>query len=304
MRSARQSGRSVAEAFAGSEHQAGSAVTRRQHPESTSSTLSDRLIVVGRTFAALALVGLGVEHFILGDFMAGRAPAWPEGVPGGHAWAYATGAALVLVGAAVLIRRGGRVALILAAGLVMVWALLRHVPIVATAAVFSVAWTEAGKALMMVGGALAVAATLPAIGTERGGTVSNFVNLRGELIVVGRVCLGIFLVITGIQHYTFTEFVASLIPGWFPGNAVFWTYFTGVALIAGGIGLWIPRTARLAAFLVGLMVFSWFWIIHVPRTFLNVSSAVAVCEALFVSGFAFVLAGYSFLPATSSTRTP
>jgi hypothetical protein len=40
------------------------------------------------------------------------------------------------------------------------------------------------------------------------------------------------------------------------------------------------------------MVFSWFWIIHVPRTFLDVSSAVAVFEALFVSGLAFVLAGY------------
>ncbi|HSL82674.1 MAG TPA: hypothetical protein VLF66_07845 [Thermoanaerobaculia bacterium] len=40
------------------------------------------------------------------------------------------------------------------------------------------------------------------------------------------------------------------------------------------------------------MVFSWFWIVHVPRTFLDVSSAVAVFEALFVSGLAFVLAGY------------
>jgi len=69
--------------------------------------------------------------------------------------------------------------------------------------------------------------------------------------VVGRVCLGVFLVITGIQHYLFTEFVASLIPAWFPGNAVFWTYLAGVALIAGGLGLWIPQTARLAAFLVG-----------------------------------------------------
>jgi uncharacterized membrane protein len=237
-------------------------------------------------------MGLGAEHFIFQDFMIGRAPAWPEAVPGGLAWAYATGAALILAGAAILFRRGGRAALIFAAGLVFVWALLRHVPIVATAPLLSVAWTHAGKALKTVGGALAVAATLPAIGFGRDTPLSKAVNLRGELIVVGRVCLGIFLLITGIQHYVYTEFVASLIPEWFPGDAVFWTYFAGVALIAGGIGLWIPRTARLAAFLVGVMVFSWFWIIHVPRTFLNVSSAVAVFEALFTAGLAFVLAGY------------
>jgi hypothetical protein len=178
------------------------------------------------------------------------------------------------------------------AGLVLVWALFRQIPVVATVPFLSVEWTHAGKALKIVGGALAVAATLPAVGTLRHTFLSKAVNLRGELIVVGRLCLGIFLLITGIQHYIYTEFVASLIPEWFPGDAVFWTYFAGVALIAGGIGLWIPRTARLAALLVGLMVFSWFWIIHVPRTFLNVSSAVAVFEALFTSGLAFVLAGY------------
>jgi hypothetical protein len=43
-----------------------------------------------------------------------------------------------------------------------------------------------------------------------------------------------------------------------------------VALLAGGIGLFIPQTARLAALLAGAMVFSWFWIVHLPRTFTSV----------------------------------
>jgi len=89
-----------------------------------------------------------------------------------------------------------------------------------------------------------------------------------------------------------TEFVASPIPTWFPGDAVFWTYFAGVALMSGGIGILIPQTARLAALLAGLMVFSWFWIVHIPRTFVGVSDSIAVFEALAVSGIAFVLAGY------------
>jgi hypothetical protein len=40
------------------------------------------------------------------------------------------------------------------------------------------------------------------------------------------------------------------------------------------------------------MVFSWFWIVHIPRTLFSVSDGIAVFEALAVSGLAFVLAGY------------
>jgi hypothetical protein len=77
-----------------------------------------------------------------------------------------------------------------------------------------------------------------------------------------------------------------------PGDAVFWTRFAGVALIAGGAGLLLQKTAPLAALLSGAMVFSWVWIIHLPRIFASVSDGIAIFEALAVSGVAFVLAGY------------
>jgi uncharacterized membrane protein len=134
-----------------------------------------------------------------------------------------------------------------------------------------------------------MAATSPHIGKW-------IANRRGPFILIGRICLGLFLLMTGIQHFLHTEFVASLIPTWFPGNAVFWTYFAGVALISGGIGLHVPMTARLAALLSGIMVFSWFWIVHIPRTFVGVSDSIAVFEALAVSGIAFVLAGHLSRP--------
>ena len=63
-------------------------------------------------------------------------------------------------------------------------------------------------------------------------------------------------------------------------SEVFWAYFAGVALIAGGIGLFVPVTARIAAALSGLMVFSWFWIVHLPRTFVSISDGIAIFEAL------------------------
>lgn len=253
--------------------------------------LMEKLTVIGRIFFALALIGLGIEHFIFQDFITGRAPAWPESIPGKLVWAYLTGLIFIVVSMAIFSGKKVRYATIFAGALVLLWAFIRHIPVVASDSFLSGAWTSAGKALTLFGGFWAIAATFP---KEKGDNtvLLKFLNLGSEFITLARICLGIFLLITGTQHYLATEFVASLIPGWFPGDAVFWTYFAGVALIAGGLGLFIPKTACWAALLSGLMVFSWFWIVHLPRTFASVSDGIAVFEALAVSGIAFVIAGY------------
>ena len=248
---------------------------------------------IGRTFFAVSLVGLGLEHFFFTAFVTGRAPAWPASVPGGPIWAYASGLLIVGSGVALLAGKRAREATLLVAIVIASWALLRHIPVLAGEAFLSGAWTRAGKALMLTGGALAIAASIPSIpfgASSRRGPLFRLMN-RGAFIIAGQLCLGVFLVITGIQHFMFTSFVVSLIPSWFPGNATAWAYFAGVALVCGGVGMMVPFTARLAALMSGLMVFSWFWIIHVPRTFVGVSDSIAVFEALAVSGIALVLSG-------------
>lgn len=254
-----------------------------------------RLAPTGRIFFAIALIGLGIEHFIFKEFVTGRAPAWPESLFSGRvAWAYVSGVAVIVAGAAILTGKRARLAAVLAGLLILVWAFLRHIPVIAADSFLAPTWTVAGKALTLFGGALAVAAAQPADESGSTSSLGKLMNLTGEFITLGRICLGIFLVMTGIQHFKYVTFVASLIPGWFPGDAVFWTYFAGVALIAGGVGLFIPQTARLAALLAGLMVFSWFWIIHIPRTLTSVSDGIAVFEALAVSGIAFTIAGFLY----------
>jgi uncharacterized membrane protein len=250
----------------------------------------DRLTPIGQIFIATAFLALGIEHFIFREFVTGRAPPWPASIPGGVIWAYVSGATIAVAGIAMLARRHARYAAILVGTLILVWALLRHLPVIATDSLLAPSWTRAGKALAFFGGALALAATLPHE-RSRDSRLSRFVNSRREFIVLGRICLGTFLIIGGIQHFMYTPFVASLIPTWFPGDPTFWTYFAAVALILGGVGLYIPWTAPLAAVLSGLMVFSWFWIVHVPRTFVSVSDGIAVFEALGMSGIAFLLAG-------------
>jgi uncharacterized membrane protein len=252
----------------------------------------DKLIPVGRIFFAIAFLGLGVEHFIFQDFIAGRAPAWPESLPGRTVWAYLSGLTIVVVAAAMLFGKTARTAAMVLAGLIFAWALLRHLPVVAGSELLSVDWTRAVKALAFTGGALAVAATSPKVQAARETPLLRFVNREYEFIVAGRICLGVFMTVCGIQHFLFTEFVASLIPEWFPGNPVFWTYFAAAALFAATFGINYPRTARPAALLTGVMIFSWFWIVHVPRVYVSVSDKIAVFEALAMAGIALILAGY------------
>jgi uncharacterized membrane protein len=252
------------------------------------------LLPIGRNFFAIALLGLGMEHFLFQAFVTGRAPEWPASIPGGTAWAFASGAAIIATGLAIIAGKKARVAAILAGVMILLWAVLRHIPVTATDAFLAPSWTRAGKALTFFGGTLAIAGTFPDEEGAGNSRLLKYINLSSEFIMLGRICLGLFLLITGIQHFMYTAFVASLIPGWFPGDAIIWTWIAGVALIVGGAGLLFPPTAPLAALLSGGMVFSWVWIVHVPRTLDSVSDGIAVFEALAVSGIAFVIAGYLY----------
>jgi uncharacterized membrane protein YphA (DoxX/SURF4 family) len=267
--------------------------------------LANRAALVGRVFFGVSLVAWGIQQFLYGDFVPGRAPAWPSPMPGRLVWAYLSGALLVAAGAAIVSGRRARWAAIASAAMIFVWALLRHIPLAAADPSIGGAWTNAGKALTFVGGALAVAGSLRAEDGRRSVLRALFVSKAG-LIVVGRLCLGAFMILCGIQHFMFAQFVMSLVPAWIPGP-LFWTYFAGVALIAGGAGLFFPPTARLAAALSALMVFLWVVTLHIPRALAAATADqsrnewTAVFEALAVSGIALMLSG-AFVTGSSSER--
>lgn len=239
----------------------------------------DKLAPAGRLFFATSLVAFGVQQFLFGDFVPGRAPAWPADVPGRLLWAYASGALLVAIGAAIALGKKAREAAFVAAGMIFVWAFLRNVPLALADKAYGVAWTNLGKGLALTGGALAVA---------------GLVKANPTFTWIGRLCLGAFLISSGIQHFLFVQFVKTLVPTWIPPDGVFWTYFAGVALIAGGLGLLVPWTTRLAAALSGLMIFLWVPLLHIPRALAAAPANlrnewIAVFEALAMSGIAFVL---------------
>ena len=114
---------------------------------------------------------------------------------------------------------------------------------------------------------------------------------------VGRYFIAGAMVAFGIQHFLWAQYVRTLVPAWV-GNAGLWTYFGGLILIAAGIGICWDRTARLAGTFLGVAIFLWVWMLHVPRALGTQEVRVewtSVFQALAFSGGAFLLA--SALPS-------
>jgi uncharacterized membrane protein len=250
----------------------------------------DRLPSIGRTFYAIAMLGFGALHLGYGDFVTRVVPWWPAAIPGRTLWAYALGVLLVLAGGALLVdRRTVTVAALLGTGFLISFLLL-GVPFAADDSPLGGRWTVAAKALALSGGGFLVAraSTVAADrGTSRSDGVLQRIWLLGPWFFAG------FLVLCGVQHFIHVAFVVTLVPAWIPG-ALFWTYGAGVALIAGGLGLLVPATARLAGLLSGVMIFSWVFLVHIPRaagTFPETTGeTTAVFEAVAMSGIAWLAA--------------
>jgi|HigsolmetaAR202D_1030399.scaffolds.fasta_scaffold00216_10 uncharacterized membrane protein len=231
------------------------------------------LAAAGRLSLGVAFLGFGVLHLLYLDFVTRVFPWWPDVIPARPVLATVAGAGLMVGGAALVVRyREQRVAGLLA---VVLFAslLVLAVPVAVRDAAWAGSWTVAGKVLAMGGGLLLVA---------------------GRGTAVGPWCFGAFLALCGIQHFIHVDFVTSLVPAWIPG-ARFWTWFTGVALVAGGVGVALPGTARLAGLLTGGMIFTWLLILHVPRALTapsdgNPNETVAVLEALAMSGIGWLVA--------------
>ena len=69
-----------------------------------------------------------------------------------------------------------------------------------------------------------------------------------------RAIVALVFLLAAVPHFTATATEASLIPGFFPRRREL-VLLTGVAEIAGALGLLIPRTRRLAAWgLVALLI--------------------------------------------------
>ncbi|HMJ70469.1 MAG TPA: DoxX family membrane protein [Cyclobacteriaceae bacterium] len=244
---------------------------------------------IASMFFAIALIGLGIIHFLLGDFVAGRAPSWPEGIPGKMIWAYTSGVILIVAAIAIFSNQKTRLAVTCAGVMILFWAGGRNLVALLTSLDYGGLLTNTGKALTIGSGALLIASTFKGAIASKDAVIPRLV--RGIPWQTASVLIGLFFLASGIQHFLFIDFVKTLVPRWIPGD-VFWSYVAGVGLIAAGIALITGFQRKLAAFISSWMVFIWFLILHLPRGFGETGSFnewIAIFESLAVSAILAII---------------
>ncbi len=248
------------------------------------------LIILGRVFIAIAMIAFGIQHFIYLEFVTRAFPVIPLWIPGHAILACIFGAFLFVTGGAILFGIKVRLLTVLLGSTILLMFLLLLLPMLLTNLNNGIIWTNAGKALVLAGANFLVAASYPEDLNK-----TKLIQLLEKLLPLGRYFLAGFFILAGILHFIYAPFVATLIPKWIPAP-LFWTYFAGIALIAGAMGMLIPRTAQLAATLSAIMVFIWVVILHIPRAFAdlhNANETTSMFEALTMCGMAILIAVFA-----------
>jgi uncharacterized membrane protein len=243
---------------------------------------------LGRLFFAISMVAFGIQQLMTAAFVR-LVPPLPAWMPSHSFWAYLAGILLILAGVAIGTEHKARWAAAVLGVMLILSILFLHLPKAFTNPQAGFMWTNPAKALAMLGGVILLAGSLREEERDRSSVLAR---LFRSLTPLAPLFFGGFLILGGIQHFVYADFVMKLVPAWIPSPR-FWVYLTGIALIAGGVGLLVPKTQRLAATMVGIMILLWVLLLHIPRALANLQDAgemSGVFEALALSGAAFILA--------------
>jgi uncharacterized membrane protein len=250
------------------------------------------LQLTGRKMFGLGMLYLAVLSLISQDFIIGRPPLINTNP------ILADVLSIIVIVASLLIifnhRTGGITALLIALLIFVFTFLVRYLPSLINGTFEGALWQLNGyKTLALIGGALIVSLSFFEESGNRPVPFLEKYNAVKYFKLIGSLTLAAFLIISGFAHFKYADFVTEFIPSYIPFHA-FWTYFCGVCLIAGGIGLLISFTRKLAALLSGIMILSWFVLLHIPRIIANIndpSDRMGLGESFAFAGIFFVLTG-------------
>ena len=244
----------------------------------------------------IGLAGMVIPQFFYHQFGANFLPAWPH-LPAVPFWA-ALFTTLVLVWCAAIAFgvRPRTASLGLGALLltVYIFGYFTYDLFVAPYNNHLGTWADGLKEPALAGGAFVVAGSLP---SEAAIQKSSFLRFLERLIPFGPFLFCLTMILYGVAHFLYTVPVSGLVPGWLPDH-IFCTRFGGAALILSGIAIVLKIQLKWSAFLLGLMIFIWLLIIHIPGAvsehfgnkcadLIGASSALAfLATAFIISGMA------------------
>jgi uncharacterized membrane protein YphA (DoxX/SURF4 family) len=248
---------------------------------------------IGRIFYGTSIAVMGFLTIWYRNFPYMLLPPH-KGLPGLAVLAYISGAFLVLCGASIVFGKKARpVSLALGVVLLLIFCFyfIPYELLVSPNYMHYYDWENAAKELALAGGAFVIAGCFPATNENRQ------VSFSSTLVTIGEILFSLTIISFSMDHFLYAKDAADYVPSWVPFH-LFWIYFCGIALLGSGVAIILKIRPGLAAALLGLMIFIWFVILHMPRVIVSPvayigSEITSAFLALAYSGIAFALAGNS-----------
>lgn len=195
---------------------------------------------------ATALLAIGLIHFIFKTFPAGLLPV-PATVPGKTLLIYISGTALIITAILLFLDKLSIYGAYLAAAIWLVMIALVQLPQLVQHLHNPGPWTTTFENISLFGGAC---------------------MLTGKFQRDGKYLFASALIVFGVQHYLYTQFITTLIPTWLVFH-LFWAWVVTIPFFASAISILIGKKARLAGMLLATMFLIWVIILHFPRAIAN-----------------------------------
>lgn len=220
--------------------------------------LTTKLKLFGRIFYGAAVAGVGFLHLWSGTFRRFVSPLQP---PDSLTFIiYIFGVYFLISGLLIAFGKKLRITSVILAYVFILLIVFSHLPWVYIHIPDSLelgAFTNTLKLTAFAGGALLIAH-----GSRVENMPGNFMEGMARLAPFGKYFVCIMLFIFGIDHFIYREFVSGLVPKWIP-LPMFWTYFTGIALLGAAVSIAFNFKVKLVAQLLATMLFIWLVTIHV-----------------------------------------
>jgi hypothetical protein len=247
---------------------------------------------IGRIFYGIAIAATGFQTIYYHDFPYWLLPPKHNWIPGLAVVAYIFGALFVLAGTCIVFKKKTRPISLLSGTVLLLIFCFYFIPyqfMTSARYMHLLQWENAEKELAFSGGAFIIAGCF----SEKNENI--LYRFLGKLIPLGPILFAIPIISFGILHFLYAKDVADYVPSWVP-NRLFWTYLAGTGLLGSGLAIILKIKSRLAATLLGAMIFSWFIMLHIPRVIVSPvaylgSEITSAFLALAYSGIAFVIAG-------------
>jgi uncharacterized membrane protein len=214
---------------------AGVALTR---PRFLASSGADRILVLGPLCEAVALAMFSAEHFTAAHDLAPLVPGW---LPAHLFWVYFFGTALLAAAVSFIVWRWVRWSAALLALFFLIVVATLDLPNLAAGFHQRFFWILTVRDMSFAGGAMVLSGSVWPRGRAAGTALTR----------VGRGIVAAVMIFYATQHFLYPRHVPGvplekLTPTWMPAPVVL-AWLVGMALLLGGIGLFLRPANRIAA---------------------------------------------------------